>query len=317
MKNKLKTISFLMFALFFTCFSAQAQTKILKNIGFVQDNIWYSKDPFFNGDKIRIYTAVLNSSQYDFKGILEFFAGGKSVGKSSFSLVSGGFQVLWADWTAEGGSRKIYANIVEAKISLPGGVEEVVVLENAKTGEIETFVDTDSDKDGIGDKVDFDDDNDTISDVEETKQGTDPLVKNAVSSIAVAQTREETKKQIIPEPEKIAESAKGAISVINNFLDEQKEKAEAKKEEIQKKLGDESLFSFDFGNKSPVEVGVVASSEDGATENKNLLKLYGLALSAFIFSLEYKVIIYLFGIYIGYRILKLFIRKLFFRRGLD
>jgi len=317
MKNMAKTIVFLAFALLFVGFSVQAQTKILKNIGFVQDNIWYSKDPFFNGDKIRIYTAVLNSSQYDFKGILEFFAGGKSVGKSSFSLVSGGFQVLWADWTAEGGSRKIYANIVEAKISLPGGVEEVVVLENAKTGEIETFVDADTDKDGIGDKLDFDDDNDTISDVEETKKGTDPLVKNTVSSGAVAQKQEEVKKQIIPEPKQVAESAKGAIASINNFLDEQKEKAEAKKEEIQKQLGDESLFSFDFGNKSPAEVGVTAPLEDGAEENKNLLKLYALALSALVFSLEYKVIIYLFGIYIGYRILKLFIRKLFFRRGLN
>ena len=126
---------------------SHAQTKTLKNIGFIQDNIWYSKDPFFEGDKIRIYTTVFNGSQYDFKGTLEFFAGGKSVGKSSFSLISGAFQVLWADWTAEGGNKKIYANIVEAKISLPGGMEEVVILENAKTGEIETFVDLDSDKD--------------------------------------------------------------------------------------------------------------------------------------------------------------------------
>ncbi|MEK7502916.1 MAG: hypothetical protein AAB556_00540 [Patescibacteria group bacterium] len=118
MKNRAKTIVFLCFILFFASLSAHAQIKTLKNIGFIQDNIWYSKDPFFEGNKIRVYTAVLNASQYDFKGTLEFFvypdgtgrAGGKSIGKSSFSLVSGGFQVLWADWTAESGSKKIYAS---------------------------------------------------------------------------------------------------------------------------------------------------------------------------------------------------------------
>src|SRR3989344_3108550 len=169
-----KTRIFFVFFLIFLFLSqtGYAQTKILKNIGFIQDNIWYSKDPFFEDDKIRIYTTVFNGSQYDFKGTLEFWAGGKSIGKSSFSLISGAFQVLWADWVAEGGNKKIYANITEAKISLAGGTEETVVLENSKTGEIEVFVDLDTDKDGIGNKVDTDDDNYKVSDVVEQKQGT-------------------------------------------------------------------------------------------------------------------------------------------------
>ena len=314
MKNKAKTITFLVFALFFACFSVQAQTKMLKNIGFVQENIWYSKDPFFEGDTIRIYTAVLNASQYDFKGTLEFFAGGKSVGKSNFSLVSGAFQVLWADWVAEGGSKKVYASITEAKISLPGGVEETVVLENAKTGEIETLVDKDTDKDGIGNQLDKDDDNDNLSDSEEAQKGTNPLVVNSVSVPTTTQkTNKEPEKQSIPEPTEVAESAKGAVAAINNFLDEQKEKAKIKKEEIQKKLGEnESLFEFDFGNSPDDE-----SKEEAGGENKDLLRLYALALSALVFSLEYKVIIYLFGIYIGYRILKFFIKRLFFKRNLN
>jgi hypothetical protein len=101
-------------------------------------------------------------------------------------------------------------------------------------------------------------------------------------------------------------------------LDEQKVEAKTKKEELQKKLGSgESLFEFDFGNlfgkEAPTEVGVTASPEDDSVKNKNLLKLYLLALSAVVFALEYKVIIYLFGIYVAYRILKFFIKKLFFR----
>lgn len=319
-KYKLKiknTNAFLIFGLCFLflilSFSFSfAQTKTLKNIGFIQNNIWYSRDPFFEGNKIRIYTAVFNGSQYDFRGTLEFFVypdvtgrvGGKSIGKSNFSLVSGAFQVLWADWVAEGGSKKIYANIIEPKISLPGGVEELVILENSKTGEIETFVDKDTDKDGVGDKIDVDDDNDNVSDAIEQKQNTNPLVSEKFPTE-------------IPEPQKVAESAKGIVVSINNFLDEQKEKVEVKKKELQKKLEkDESLFEFDFGsllgNGVTTEVGAQVSSEDGAGKNKNLLKLYLLALSALIFSLEYKVIIYLFGIYIAYRILKFFMKKIFF-----
>lgn len=309
MKNKAKTIVFLVFAMLGVFSFAYAQTKTLKNIGFVQDNIWYSKDPFFESDKIRIYTTVFNGSQYDFRGILEFFVGGKSVGKSNFSLVSGAFQVLWADWVAESGSKKVYANITDAKISLPGGAEESVILENAKTGEIETFVDKDTDKDGIPNQLDKDDDNDNISDAEEAKNGTNPLVPNMAPKAALLKEKAEVKKEpesaIIPEAKEVADSARGAIASMNNFLDAQKEKAEAKKEELQKKLGEnESLFEFNFGGDTQKE----------GEDNKNLLKLYALALSAAIFSLKYKVIVYLLGIYIAYRFLKFFMKKIFFRR---
>lgn len=302
-------LSFLFFIFNFSF--SYAQVKTLKNIGFVQENIWYSKDPFFDGDKIRIYTAVLNASKYDFKGILEFTVAGKSIGKSNFSLVSGAFQVLWADWVAESGNKKIYASITEAKISLPGGVEESVILENSKTGEIETFVDKDTDKDGIPNQLDKDDDGDNVSDSEEAQKGTNPLVQNVAATTTAEKKSKELEKQTIPELAEVGESAKGAIAVVNNFLDEQKEKAEIKKEEIQKKLGqEESLLKFNFLTKKN-EV----TQKNVSGENKDLLKLYALALSAVIFSLEYKVLIYLFGIYIVYRILKLFIKKLFFRRG--
>ena len=314
-KSKIKNILNLVFGIYlgFGILSlgfvvpVYAQTKTLKNIGFIQDNIWYSKDPFFEGDKIRIYTAVFNGSRYDFKGTLEFFvnpdeagrgAGGKSVGKSSFSLISGAFQVLWADWVAEKGNKKIYANITEAKISLPGGLEETVILENAKTGEIETFVDKDSDKDGTGDKNDPKDDG-----VPEQKQTESKALEKSLTNSTQSDGGGTVSK--LPDSKEVASAAKQSASIINGFLAEQKEKAEARKAEIQKKLSEnESLFEFDFGN---------LTEKNSEGENKNLLKLYALALSALIFSLEYKVIIYLFGIYIAYCVLKFAVKKMFFR----
>src|SRR3989344_1977256 len=184
-----------------------AQTKTLKNIGFIQDNIWYSKDPFFEGDKIRVYTTVFNGSQYDFKGVLEFYAGGKSIGKSNFSLISGAFQVLWADWVAEGGNKKIYANITEAKISLPGGAEETVILENAKTGEIETFVDKDSDKDGTGDKNDPKDDG-----VPEQKQTESKALEKSLTNSTQSDGGGTVSK--LPDSKEVASAAKQSASII-------------------------------------------------------------------------------------------------------
>lgn len=291
-----------------------AQTKTLKNIGFIQNNIWYSKDPFFNGDKVRIYTAVLNGSQYDFKGIAEFYIGRKLVGESEFSLVSGGFQVLWADWIAEEGKAKVFANIKNPRISLPGGAEELVVLENSKTGEIETLVDKDTDKDGVGNKIDTDDDNDKVPDIIEQKQGTNPLIKEKEKEATQSGfIRELEKSATVPKPAQIAESAKNFTASVNEFLDQKKEKAVAKKEEFQKRLGEgESVFEFEFMGKKKDDV-----EKDTPKENKDLLRLYILALSALIFSLEYKAIIYLFGIYVAYRVLKLFFKKLFFRQGVD
>ena len=313
MENKAKTIVFLVFTLFFAVSLAHAQTKTLKNIGFIQDNIWFSKDPFFEGDKVRIYTAVLNSSQYDFKGTLEFYAGGKSLGKSDFSLVSGGFQVLWADWVAEVGSKKIFASISGAKISLPGGVEEAVVLENVKTGEKETFVDKDSDGDGVGDKNDPKDDRIKEKPKEEAKPEVRPIEPNASGANTQASTGGGSSTSFVPSSKETASAIQGVVSNLNTFLDQQKEKAENKKDELQKKLGEgESLFEFEFLGKQK------NSAEDKIPkENKDLFRIYLLALSALIFSLEYKVIIYLLGIYIAYRVLKFFLKKLFWGRGVD
>lgn len=317
-KHKLKIKNADAFLIFGLCFLflifsfsfSFAQTKTLKNIGFVQNNIWYSKDPFFEMDKIRIYTAVFNGSQYDFRGSLEFFVypngtgrvSEKSIGKSSFSLISGAFQVLWVDWVAEGGNKKIYANITEAKISLPGGAEETVVLENSKTGEIEIFIDKDSDKDGIGDKNDPKDDR--------IKANISQILQ---SSSQGSETKSVSAASFLPSSKEAANLIQGSVLAINTFLNQKKEKAENKKEELQKKLREgESLFEFNFDNFIGKNDNDVEKFGDEQKENKNLLKLYLLALSALVFSLEYKVIIYLLGILIAYRILKFFLKKLFF-----
>lgn len=151
----------------------------IKNAGFVPANIWYSKESFFAGDKIRIYTVIFNGSAEDIVGTVEFLDNGALISVTDFSLASGGrVRDVWADWVAEGGTHIITARITEVSAVKAGGKKILVALENTETGESERFIDLDTDKDGIGNSNDSDDDNDNVSDIDEVKNGTDPLKKD-------------------------------------------------------------------------------------------------------------------------------------------
>ena len=124
-------------------FPVYAEDVPLKNAGFVQANIWYSKDPFYAGEKIRIYTVIFNGSSYDLKGAVEFFDNGASVGKTTFTLLGGGrVQDLWVDWKATEGAHVITARLVNVVADGPNG-KKSVVLANVETGKSERTVELD------------------------------------------------------------------------------------------------------------------------------------------------------------------------------
>ncbi len=141
------------------------------NAGFVQ-GIWYSKFPFFEGDDVRVYTAIQNRSGFDLTGKVTFYVNDTQMGVSDFSAVDGRFIEVWTDWKAEVGARRVYAKITEAKKSVAGKAPEVVTLDSRAVEESSLTIDLDTDKDGIGNQEDTDDDGDGISDVEEKKIGT-------------------------------------------------------------------------------------------------------------------------------------------------
>ncbi|MDO8604532.1 MAG: thrombospondin type 3 repeat-containing protein [bacterium] len=159
---------------------AFAEEAPIKNAGFVPANIWYSKDPFFAGEKIRIYTIIFNGSSYDLEGTVEFLDNGSLVGKSSFSLSGGGrVRDVWVDWKAKEGKHTMTARITGATASVSGGVKRAITLDNTETGKSERDVDLDIDGDGVGNKEDLDDDNDSVPDVEELQNSTNPLKKDS------------------------------------------------------------------------------------------------------------------------------------------
>lgn len=171
---------FFIFLLNILCASfVYAAPQPIKNVGFVPANIWFSKDPFFDGEKVRIYTIIFNGSSYDLEGAVEFLDNGVLIGKTNFSLSSGGrVRDVWVDWEATGGKHAITARIVGATASSTGGVKSSVVLDNTETGKSERYVDMDTDGDAVGNTEDLDDDEDGISDVDELRNGTDPLKKD-------------------------------------------------------------------------------------------------------------------------------------------
>ncbi len=175
--NYILAIIFLSFSFSLPVFGAEEAP--LKNAGFVQGNIWYSKTPFFAGDRIRIYTIIFNGSTEDLVGSVEFLDNGTPIGKSLFSILDGGrVRDVWVDWTAKDGKHTITARIVDVSTTDALGKKKIVVLENSEAGKNELQIDFDTDGDGIGNTGDLDDDNDGVPDIDEVKNGTDPLKKD-------------------------------------------------------------------------------------------------------------------------------------------
>lgn len=137
----IRYIFFIIFALsFHTAFSADLP---ISNAGFAPSNIWYSKDPFYEGDKVRIYTIIFNGSSYDLSGTVEFLDNGLIVGKTKFSLAGGGrVQDLWVDWKASKGKHTITARFADVYADGPNG-RQSVNLPNTETGINERLIEID------------------------------------------------------------------------------------------------------------------------------------------------------------------------------
>lgn len=109
-------------------------TDILKNTGLVNSGIWFSKDPFYEGDKVRIYSILFNGSEYDLIGTILFEDNGNPICKGEFVSVGGRTQELWCDWTASSGDHKIVARILDPKVSPVGGTPYLVSIKNDISG---------------------------------------------------------------------------------------------------------------------------------------------------------------------------------------
>lgn len=120
-------IVFFLTCLFFfrACFFVSGQTL---NAGFAS-SLWYSKDPFFVDEKIRIYTAFQNHSGFDLTGKVSFFDGENLIGETNFTAINNSLVEKWIDWQASFGNHIFSVKLSNIKKSEPGKEPEAVILE--------------------------------------------------------------------------------------------------------------------------------------------------------------------------------------------
>lgn len=140
----MKKIFFLFLLTFTFVPSAFASDTTVKNAGFIQTNIWYSKDTFYAGETVRIYTAIFNGTTNDLSGSVEFLDNNVLVGRTQFDLLGSGLvRDVSVPWKTTEGNHTVTARILNASTSLHGGQKTPITLENAEAGKSERVVEID------------------------------------------------------------------------------------------------------------------------------------------------------------------------------
>ena len=127
---KKTAIIFFLILSIFPIYKIHAQSS---NAGFVPANIWYSKDPFEEGDKIKIYTLIFNPDSREFSGTVNFFDQTVFLGKKTFAIPANGVQTIFIDWTATLGNHTIFGKIENAQFLGTNGKYEGVYLSQNET----------------------------------------------------------------------------------------------------------------------------------------------------------------------------------------
>lgn len=185
-----------------------AQTNSI-NAGFVQ-GIWYSKFPFFKNDTVRIYAGIQNRSGFDIVGSVVFLSDDKEIGTAQFSAINGRFVEVWTDWKAEVGERKMKAVIRNAFKSEAGKSPEAISLGFSEVPGDSIDVDTDIDKNGIGDKED--------RKAGKTPEESSVLGKSALASITTVAEDLVEKAKSIGIPTEEIKNVSGRIEKIDEFM---------------------------------------------------------------------------------------------------
>lgn len=151
-----------------------APMSAVENVGIV-DGIWLSTPEPVENLPVRIYVAVHNTTDGDLEGTVHFRVNDQLLDTMRINAVSGRIIESWADWVPTAGTSTIAVSLRRVELAnSASGTQEIAVVQPLITRTF--FIDTDTDGDGEGNLTDVDDDNDGISDTEEVKRGTNPLV---------------------------------------------------------------------------------------------------------------------------------------------
>jgi len=322
---------------FLISISVTAYAAAPSTIGFVQGNIWFSKDPFFAGNAVRIYSGVFNAGVDDIIGTVEFYDNGTKLGASEFQAVGGGrLREVWSDWQAVAGRHKISAKITKAFVTRAGKANEPAQILNSESGESIRDIDFDTDGDGVGDLLDTDDDNDGLSDVDESVRGTDPLKRDTdgdgiddktdVNSTEAVKSVNEAGS---PTADKMLDTTSQAVASVTNTIDSAAVKLsaplETKKLELEKRIAEIKALESGVTQTTEGKIlnealggSVVTASRPTSTPTDTFkrigLELYRGVIILAIYVLNHKIVLYIILALILYKVIRFVFRR-FSRRS--
>ncbi|MEK7139610.1 MAG: PKD domain-containing protein [Patescibacteria group bacterium] len=141
------------------------------DFGIKQSDIRLSGGQVLVDKTMNVIARIHNYGTEDAKGYATFLMGGNVIGTSQeISILTGTYDDAWIEFTVPSGAFNIQVQII-----MTGGVNDQVLDNNYEQTAVIT-PDIDTDRDGIGNTSDPDDDNDDLSDNDEQAKGTDPLV---------------------------------------------------------------------------------------------------------------------------------------------
>lgn len=292
------------------------------NAGLVS-GIWYSKLPFFAGNKIKVFTAIFNNMPFTIAGKVQFFDYNTLIGESDFLAKTNDVFNVSIDWLINEGNHIISTKLINTVKIEAGKESEPIFLSLALSPKSENFADFDTDEDGIGNMDDFDDDNDGVSDEEETKQRTDPLnndtdeyeILNGTDKASLKKeekisptpplinvvTEEKGIKKYIPDNFfgflKTSENKIAGLlpKKIDEILKQQVKKIENKKQEIKKEIN--QAKEEKKGDKKEKEITELKKQEVIKVIQNKIIKIlkyvYFILLTIGFFILKHKIIFYI------------------------
>lgn len=292
MKSKFKII-LVLFVLFLSSFTfAPNLYAESSNVGFVPSNIWYSKDPFSDGEKIKIYTLLFNQDTRELSGKISFFDRDTLLGSKNFTLKSQEAEVVALEWIVTAGTHTIYARIDDAKFLISNGkYEEVTIAQNESEKSQKIVIK----------KI--------APDLKKIESDIKEKVEESVGPIENIQD-----KIIENTPESISKSVEKTVNSIEDLRISSLDYANTKKKEVKQEIADSKTNS----NTKPVVTdtdkkdnkdNAVDSKKEPNTINKPLkyLSLFFFATLAFI--LNNKIIFYIILISLVFSILRFIWRK--------
>lgn len=138
--------------------------------------LWFSKEPIFAGETISIFTVVYNSTNYTLSGTAALRDGTTTISKKEFTVPgNGAVNTIVFPWEVTPGNHAFSVAITQSEFREEGTAIKSTAIAGNTTTPVKRFADRDTDKDGVGNVTDADDDGDGLTDAKERTLHTDPL----------------------------------------------------------------------------------------------------------------------------------------------